>query len=555
MADWYVANDGTGDGTSVGVPDTLADIWASVNPGDTVYMADGTYQGANNMISPYQQGFSGGLHGFDGSPITVSAINDGAVTIDGQGVRWPIYLRENDWWIVEGVNAKNSSGSATRFFNCTDSIIRRVCGWDNLIDSNDGIMTAGGTSLRCLYEDCAAFGRGRKCFETAFSGNSFTTFRRCWARWQGCTYVGPKMCFSMHYNSYNTTIENCLATWSNESMPETYTLVCPPELTTYGPCGQTHSNYAVDQGYGYFTIDAASQTAVNVKLLGSIAYGTSVDNYKGTWGILTSPLNDEYEIKDVVIYSGPGMSTTHKSWQLDSGASTNGLSFTNSTSIGSPNANTVGIGYSTANIEQEATVGAAASIWSSAVGAQVCKRYVDGTLTGDTLWPWPMDARIKAALTAAGYTSVTNGMANDSGLVTDAMEQIFGTIDSACYTPTGPLAPITVDDADVTNINVAVAINVLANDDANGQTIDAATVMASVPPNGAVVVHPTTGVCTYTPDTDFVGEDTFTYTVDDSDGDTSSPATVTVTVMALPIDVPPESEIISVLIRRRRHGR
>ncbi|WP_447971919.1 Ig-like domain-containing protein [Nitrospira sp. M1] len=100
-------------------------------------------------------------------------------------------------------------------------------------------------------------------------------------------------------------------------------------------------------------------------------------------------------------------------------------------------------------------------------------------------------------------------------------------------------APIAMNDAVSTPQNTPVQnFAVLANDDANGQTIDVTTVVASDPPNGTVVVNATTGTITYTPDMGFGGTDTFTYTVDDTQGDTSNVGTVTVMVTVMSSTAP-----------------
>ena len=39
----------------------------------------------------------------------MKALNDGAVTIDGQFARHPVYLYGNSWWVFEGFNAKNGN--------------------------------------------------------------------------------------------------------------------------------------------------------------------------------------------------------------------------------------------------------------------------------------------------------------------------------------------------------------------------------------------------------------------------------------------------------------
>jgi hypothetical protein len=53
----------------------------------------------------------------------------------------------------------------------------------------------------------------------------------------------------------------------------------------------------------------------------------------------------------------------------------------------------------------------------------VCKKYVNGKLTNEPLWPWPMNQRIINAMRQAGKAPVD---------VTKTMEQIFGPIPSDC---------------------------------------------------------------------------------------------------------------------------
>ena len=81
-------------------------------------------------------------------------------------------------------------------------------------------------------------------------------------------------------------------------------------------------------------------------------------------------------------------------------------------------------------------------------------------------------------------------------------------------------APEAVDDSATTDEDTAVDIAILSND----QMIDGAELVAdsvSDPANGSVVVN-ADGTVTYTPDQDFSGTDTFTYTIRDEDGETST---------------------------------
>ncbi|HEX7915512.1 Ig-like domain-containing protein, partial [Rudaea sp.] len=92
-------------------------------------------------------------------------------------------------------------------------------------------------------------------------------------------------------------------------------------------------------------------------------------------------------------------------------------------------------------------------------------------------------------------------------------------------------------DSATTPINTPVSINVVANDGASGTTIDPSSVSVpasgpGAPAHGSVSCNGA-GVCTYTPNTDYSGTDTFNYTV----CDTAEPrrcGTTTVTVVVGP---------------------
>ncbi len=99
----------------------------------------------------------------------------------------------------------------------------------------------------------------------------------------------------------------------------------------------------------------------------------------------------------------------------------------------------------------------------------------------------------------------------------------------------GGEVPVAANDAASTVPNLPITIDVTANDtDADG-TIDSTTVtIVTGPSDDTANVNAITGVVTYTPDADFVGTDTFTYTANDNEGNTSNVATVTVTVTTTP---------------------
>jgi hypothetical protein len=92
-------------------------------------------------------------------------------------------------------------------------------------------------------------------------------------------------------------------------------------------------------------------------------------------------------------------------------------------------------------------------------------------------------------------------------------------------------APVATDDAIGTNEDTPVTVDVLPNDsDPDGDTLSVTSVTQGT--NGTVTIDPVSGNPVYTPNPDFNGTDTFTYSVDDGNGGTDT-ATVTVTVGAV----------------------
>ena len=91
-------------------------------------------------------------------------------------------------------------------------------------------------------------------------------------------------------------------------------------------------------------------------------------------------------------------------------------------------------------------------------------------------------------------------------------------------------APVAIDDAVTTSEDTSQTIDVTDNDyDVDG-TIDPTTVEIVNNPANGTLVNNVDGTVTYTPNADFNGPDSFTYTVQDDDGATSNEATVIIGV-------------------------
>jgi hypothetical protein len=98
------------------------------------------------------------------------------------------------------------------------------------------------------------------------------------------------------------------------------------------------------------------------------------------------------------------------------------------------------------------------------------------------------------------------------------------------YIPPTNSAPVAVDDTATVVEDTATSIVVLANDtDADGDTLSVSSV--TTPAHGTAVVNADQTV-TYTPNTNYTGADSFSYTIDDGQGG-SATANVSVTVTAV----------------------
>ena len=90
--------------------------------------------------------------------------------------------------------------------------------------------------------------------------------------------------------------------------------------------------------------------------------------------------------------------------------------------------------------------------------------------------------------------------------------------------------PVANADTATTAANVAVVIDVVANDtDATGTIVASSVAVGTLPGHGSALANGN-GTVTYTPTAGYVGSDSFTYTVRDTFGATSNSATVTITV-------------------------
>jgi hypothetical protein len=426
----YASPTGTGSGSSA-APFKIANFWPVAKPGSALCLLDGEYSGSASMINPPKN-----LSGTAAARITVRAINDGKVRINGQGSLYPVQLSYNNYFTIEGINASNSAATVVSISNSSNNIVRRVAAWD-AADGNHSIYGIHNGSHN-LLEDVAGWGIARKIYESSQSGN-YTTIRRAWGRWEGSHVVGPKMTYTLAYNNTNMIVENALGAWSGERMKQTYILLDYYGKPWTGNGAGTYTDYRVDQPYAIFgmdRIDAADKSA-HTKLLGSMAYVNGTDRFQAPQLVYITKL-DALELINTAAYIGGSAHAAKRTfalYNLQTAAAQNLLA-QNLTSVGGAGA-FYGSEWKKVALSEGASLSAVANPFTTTTaGANLCFRYHNGALTNQPLWPWPMNQRIIDATVQSGRAKVD---------ITAVIQSMLGTIPAACKSGSAvgpPSAPI-----------------------------------------------------------------------------------------------------------------
>ena len=371
-------------------------------------LLDGRYTGAGLMIEPPE-----GLSGTQDRPITVRAASDGQVEIDGEAERVPIHLNRNDHLVVEGVNAHHGSREVVALYHSNHNAVRGVCAWE-AADHNNGNCFAVHYGEHNLFEDCAGWGTARKVFTNSQGGNH-TTYRRCWGRWEGCHVVGPKMTYSLFYNSHRILAENCIGTWDARRMVDTHVVLRQdgraPYVSDRGSRRYYHpltmTGYGVDQPYGIFAMDANNkygwnQTTVGPSVYGCIAYTLpeqKLDRFIGLYFVKSTAPDDGY-LENCLAYRSPGSQGSVGSIYNLTNCRGKSLTAVGESDRGST---TPGCESLLELADGSEALASGGDLLCLPGGADVTRRYHDGVLTDKPLWPWPMNQRILDAMRLAGY--------------------------------------------------------------------------------------------------------------------------------------------------------
>jgi hypothetical protein len=210
----------TNNGTSKSAPFlTWAKARSAMIGGDTLVICDGTYTGASNMFD-WDKGGGIPRSGSDGAWTIVKAETDGAVTIDGQGVREPVKLYGNT--TVD--NLASTASWTCRYIEFRGIVVANspydnwnIRNTDHIKLINCGSIDAGSGSTGInfyysqygLIEGCYAFGTGRYKFSTFHADH--VIFRNCVSRFDAALNVANPVGDYAIYSSKYCEVQNCIA--------------------------------------------------------------------------------------------------------------------------------------------------------------------------------------------------------------------------------------------------------------------------------------------------------------------------------------------------------
>lgn len=418
MADFWAAPGATGSGADFSNPGKVSTGITTIGNGDTLWLKDGTYTGADYMIN------IASVSGTVGSRKAIKAINEGSVLIDGGGSLETCRIADSDYWDIWGLNVTNNDGNNalcyfTRSSYCT---FKRICAWDNPSGANAahfliGRTTGSGAMAKGnLIEDCCGFGIGRKSFihiqNEPGTGTDRNILRRYYGTWYASSNASlPRIIIDSVYDSRGLIIENVLASWR--------------QATASG------SPYGAGlKSAGLNAVADPNDREANINWYGCISYMPTGVTYDGAQYMLSSLVNDQH-MTDCVSFvpsdhSGIVNFTVTNS-KIDDGSGTDSSpqtnSLTNLSLIGGAS-NSISSGWAQTNVKTGAAVsdvytgGDTVYVNNGSKGATIRYRTESGSLTGTALWPWPMNSRILAAMALSSYTPID---------VTSEIYTIFGT--------------------------------------------------------------------------------------------------------------------------------
>lgn len=405
---------------------TFAHAWSSMSAGDVLQVASGSYTSADPPA---------GKSGSAGSEIVVQAASDGgAVITDGMQFFGNSYLRFIGIRVTAALSAiqvqSNGVGAVSHHLTW------QRCSWRSAktVSAGDGDVgfNLGDGTHHCLIEDSWGWFGGRYILSMyGGPGNSNlgadnNTFRRVVLRQGNVSTTGgnPAAALAVYYAT-NNVFDNVLILDGKPNA--TSATSAGIYLTGHAPPPNTDTN----KFWGAIVLNNSGDASYDIDTTGASASGNELNNsvlWAGEkWGVIigggtiNSAILDHCTIgvngqDGANFFTAAGLQVTNCLFKSNGafgvnkgGSATVTVNNNNgyfANAGGARNGLSAGTGDITTDpqllyitrIEASSPYHNAGSVGD--IGANVIKRYVDGSLTADDLWPWPNEARIRSEMGA-----------------------------------------------------------------------------------------------------------------------------------------------------------
>lgn len=398
---------------------TFNRAWRDIYPGDTLILLNGIYY---QSLNPNRR------NGEPGLPITIRAMNDGQAVIDGQYQRVPIKLG-NTWpgpignyFVIEGVVARNSSDYVIVIDGGHNNVLRRVSAYNANTDTNSHVIGIIWPSAHNnLIEDCVAAGSGRKMIMTYQSENNI--IRRCFTYWQGwdgrdfCGVAWPNgQSIQVYHGRYNI-IENSIAIGA---VPQSSISIQANSSNAIAIGNQVLGSIAINAG---MNLDGTLKQWGNVRPQPTACTGMEDFGWPGRRSGFS--LHGSGELRDNLFQDVFSWGNAGLGFVEGMGGTLVNNRIVRATVLNNGMDNPCGPwpclygGVDTSvlqsalnkfNAVQNSYIEDIFIDWPNypgglrnmtamnGEGARLTHRYVDGILTDQPLWPWPMEERIQAEM-------------------------------------------------------------------------------------------------------------------------------------------------------------
>ena len=421
-ATYYVSptgNDTTGTGSSINPWKTTTKAF-TMGGGHVYVLKDGLYDyNGGDITNPP----SGTVNQYT----VVMAENDGEAIIDGQKLRRTISIRgtsgyQPQYIKIIGFHAENSSDSAIEVSGYSDSArahhieIKRISGKDSG-NINGDVAGFGMYTEDNLMEDSWFWGKARTIvmnyghYPEPPPHTYRNTFRRVVARFDATDATSGGQNVFTNYGADDSIYENSIAIDANNA-PDPYgAFRNRPGASNNKFLG----NMILNVG-NFYPFDIGDST---IEIANCAVKGTSRNNYVRNYAQGKVSITNFNQCTFVgstgPISIGDGILAINNSLFKDSGSAVcaSNCHWDNSGSASgtNPSSGDSGLLY-LPRVENGSAVDGTGNNGADR-GANIVKRYVNGVLTDENLWPWPYENRLKTEMcldTNRGFCAQGNGL-------------------------------------------------------------------------------------------------------------------------------------------------